>query len=77
VTETMGLRLFYLNPDDATVTQRRTLRATELGKAQNETWVRGRATKHATLAKAWSARSVRTEDDELSAIADVRELIGL
>lgn len=49
-----ALELVYLDVPDALAAQRRSRR----GSRQNESWVKGRATKAATLARSWSARVI-------------------
>jgi thymidylate kinase len=49
------LHLFYLNTDPALCAERRRQRSELTGKVQNETWVKGRETKHRNLASTYRA----------------------
>ncbi len=53
-----SLYLFYLNTDEQTAAARREARSAETGKTQNQSWARGRATKHRNLAEQYGAVSL-------------------
>ena len=56
------LTLFHLNPSADVIAARREARAKHLGtKAQNESWARGRATKHENLAAQYGAILIPNE----------------
>jgi hypothetical protein len=50
-----NLKLFYLNTHPDLAAYRRQQRSLQTGKPQNETWVKGRATKHRNLANQFNA----------------------